>query len=154
MQCFTALPHLYPAVFVGRCGHRLVSPNSVAMAGTVTVRTTNVSSSQPATNNEPAWIIMPTGPIIKPNMLAATMIPAEVMTDPVLATVRRTPTWSCDTPTATSRIKAKAVRASRCGGRTRTGTREPRIPGQRISSHNGAQQVRGATRARNSGLRV
>ena len=40
----------------------------------------------------PAWIIMPTDPVIKPNMLAAKMIPAEVMTDPVLATVLRTPT--------------------------------------------------------------
>lgn len=40
----------------------------------------------------PAWIMIAMEPTIRPNMLAAKMSPAEVMTEPVFATVRRTPT--------------------------------------------------------------
>ncbi len=62
------------------------------MAGTVSVRTTNVSSSSPHPMTNPAWTIMSNDPIISPNMLAAKIRPAEVMTEPVRVTVRRTPT--------------------------------------------------------------
>ena len=62
------------------------------MAGTVRVRTTKVSSSRPQPMMNPAWIMMAMEPTIRPNMLTAKMMPAEVITDPVLATVRRTPT--------------------------------------------------------------
>lgn len=62
------------------------------MAGTVRVRTRKVSSSSPQPMMSPVWIMMATDPIIRPNMLAAKMRPAEVMTEPVVATVRSTPT--------------------------------------------------------------
>lgn len=62
------------------------------MAGTVRVRTRKVSSSSPQPTIRPIWIMMAIEPTMSPNMLAAKMSPAEVMTEPVLATVRRTPT--------------------------------------------------------------
>lgn len=62
------------------------------MAGTVRVRTRNVSSRSPQPMTRPTWIMIAMDPNISPNMLAAKMIPAEVMTEPVRATVRSTPT--------------------------------------------------------------
>jgi len=62
------------------------------MAGTINVRTTNVSSSSPHPIMKPICTIVAMEPTIKPNMLAAKIKPAEVMTEPVLATVRSTPT--------------------------------------------------------------
>ena len=62
------------------------------MAGTVRVRTTKVSSSRPQPMMKPAWTMLASEPTISPNMLAAKITPAEVMTEPVLATVRSTPT--------------------------------------------------------------
>jgi hypothetical protein len=41
---------------------------------------------------KPIWIMIPIDPTISPNMLAAKINPADVMTEPVLATVRITPT--------------------------------------------------------------
>lgn len=64
----------------------------MAIAGTVRVRTRKVSSSSPQPTINPPWIMMAIDPKMRPNMLAAKMTPAEVMTDPVLATVRSTPT--------------------------------------------------------------
>ena len=58
------------------------------MAGTVRVRTRKVSSSSPKPMMRPAWIMMATEPTMRPNMLAANMRPAEVMTAPVFATVQ------------------------------------------------------------------
>ena len=57
-----------------------------------TVSTMKVSSSRPHPMMDPAWIMIAMEPTIRPNMLTAKMMPAEVMTEPVLATVRRTPT--------------------------------------------------------------
>lgn len=62
------------------------------MAGTVTVRTTNVSSNRPQPMTKPIWTMISMLPTIRPNMLAAKINPADVMTEPVLATVRITPT--------------------------------------------------------------
>ncbi|SIL09140.1 Uncharacterised protein [Mycobacteroides abscessus subsp. abscessus] len=62
------------------------------MAGTVRVRTRKVSSSSPKPMMRPAWTMIATEPTMSPNMLTAKMRPAEVMTAPVLATVRSTPT--------------------------------------------------------------
>src|SRR5690625_4967276 len=78
--------------WVARWGHQLASRRSVAMAGTVRVRTRKVSSRSPQPMMRPAWIMMATEPTMRPNMLAAKMRPAEVMTEPVLATVRSKPT--------------------------------------------------------------
>ena len=50
-----------------------------AMAGTVSVRTMKVSSSRPHPMMNPAWIMIAMEPTIRPNMLAAKMMPAEVM---------------------------------------------------------------------------
>ena len=62
------------------------------MAGTVRVRTRKVSRSSPQPMMSPTWNMIATDPIMSPNMLAAKIRPADVITDPVIATVRRTPT--------------------------------------------------------------
>ena len=57
------------------------------MAGTVRVRTRNVSSRSPQPMMRPTWIMIAMEPNISPNMLAAKMIPAEVMTEAMIDVV-------------------------------------------------------------------
>ena len=62
------------------------------MAGTVRVRTRKVSSSSPKPMMRPVWIMMATEPTMRPEHAGGEYQAAEVMTVPVFATVRRTPT--------------------------------------------------------------
>lgn len=71
-------------------GHQLALPTRTASAGTVTVRTRNVSSSNPTPMMKPTWTMPMMLPNVRPNMLAAKMMPAEVITPPVAPTVRMT----------------------------------------------------------------
>lgn len=82
------LPEAATAAFEG---HQLARPTSAAIAGTVMVRTTNVSISNPTPMMKPVCTIVDTLPNSRPNMDAAKMIPAEVMTPPVERTARMMP---------------------------------------------------------------
>src|SRR4029079_8865067 len=64
-------------------GHQFARPISAASAGTVMVRTTNVSINRPAPMMKPICSIVETLPNIRPNIEAAKMMPAEVITPPV-----------------------------------------------------------------------
>ena len=65
------------------------------MAGTINVRTTNVSSSRPHPMMKPICTIVAIEPTIRPNMLAAKIKPAEVMTEPVLERSAAPPPGYC-----------------------------------------------------------
>jgi len=71
-------------------GHQFALPTRTANAGTVTVRTRKVSSSKPTPMMKPTWTIPMMLPNVRPNMLAAKMMPADVITPPVAPTVRIT----------------------------------------------------------------
>jgi hypothetical protein len=72
-------------------GHQFHRPIIAAMAGTVTVRTTNVSISRPTPMMNPVCTIAERLPNSRPNIEAAKMMPAEVMTPPVERTARMMP---------------------------------------------------------------
>ena len=72
-------------------GHQFARPMSAASAGTVTVRTTKVSINRPAPMMKPICTIVETLPNSRPNIEAAKMIPAEVITPPVEWTARMIP---------------------------------------------------------------
>ena len=61
------------------------------MAGTVTVRTRKVSSTIPIPMVKPAWAMVLMLAATRPNMDAAKIRPADVITPPVEPTVRMTP---------------------------------------------------------------
>ncbi len=61
------------------------------MAGTVTVRTRKVSNRIPAPTTKPAWTMVVMLANSRPNIEAAKMTPAAVITPPVEPTVRMTP---------------------------------------------------------------
>jgi hypothetical protein len=71
-------------------GHQLARPTKTARAGTVTVRTRKVSSSNPTPMMNPTCTMPAMLPKVRPNMDAAKMIPADVITPPVAPTVRIT----------------------------------------------------------------
>ena len=71
--------------------HQFARPTNAAIAGTVMVRTTKVSMSKPAPMMNPVCTIVEMLPNNKPNMEAAKMMPAEVMTPPVERTARTMP---------------------------------------------------------------
>jgi hypothetical protein len=71
-------------------GHQFALPMMTASAGTVTVRTRKVSSSKPTPMMKPTCTIPAMLPKVRPNIDAAKMMPAEVITPPVAPTVRIT----------------------------------------------------------------
>ena len=71
-------------------GHQFAWPIITAIAGTVMVRTRNVSSKIPMPITKPTWTIVLMPANIRPNIEAAKMTPAEVITPPVERTVRIT----------------------------------------------------------------
>ena len=74
-----------------RDGHQFARPISTAAAGTVMVRTRNVSSRRPTPTTKLAWTTLPMLANNRPNIDAAKIRPAAVITPPVEATVRMTP---------------------------------------------------------------
>ena len=74
-----------------RDGHQFAWPTRAATAGTVMVRTRNVSSRIPAPMMKPIWTIVLMLANVRPNIEAAKIKPADVMTAPVEPTVRMTP---------------------------------------------------------------
>src|SRR5271166_4202914 len=74
-----------------RDGHQFAGPTSTAMAGTVMVRTRKVSSKSPIPMTKPAWTMVVMLANSRPNIVAAKIRPAEVITPPVEPTVRLTP---------------------------------------------------------------
>ena len=74
-----------------RDGHQFARPTSAAMAGTVMVRTTKVSSRIPTPITKPPWITMPMLENNRPPIEAAKISPAAVITPPVELRVRMMP---------------------------------------------------------------
>ena len=71
-------------------GHQLASPTSSAIAGTMIVRTTKVSSRTPNETAKPRWSRKVTGSEASTAKVPARMIPALVITGPVAASARTT----------------------------------------------------------------
>src|SRR5690625_344833 len=71
--------------WVARWGHQLASRRSVAMAGTVRVRTRRGPSRGPQRRVVPAWRMMASEPTVRPRLGAAERKPGGVTTDPVVA---------------------------------------------------------------------
>jgi hypothetical protein len=72
-------------------GHQFAGPINVVRAGTVTVRTTNVSIKMPMPMMNPVCTMVERLPNNRPDIDAAKINPAEVMTPPVERTARMTP---------------------------------------------------------------
>src|ERR1700752_27820 len=76
---------------VGLEGHQFAGPISAARAGTVMVRTTKGSMSRPTPMMNPVCTMVERLPNNRPNIEAAKMMPAEVMTPPVERMARMMP---------------------------------------------------------------
>jgi hypothetical protein len=76
---------------VGSEGHQFARPIIAARAGTVMLRTTNVSISRPTPMMNPVCTMVERLPNNRPNIEAAKIMPAEVMTPPVERTARMMP---------------------------------------------------------------
>ena len=77
--------------WVALVGHQFAFPTNAAMAGTVTVRTTKVSIKRPMPTMNPICVMVERLPNSRPNIEAAKIMPAEVMTPPVERTARMMP---------------------------------------------------------------
>ena len=72
-------------------GHQILSPISSTAAGTMIVRTMNVSSRIPSATMKPRSNVNVTGSVIRTEKVPARMIPALVITGPVAASARSIP---------------------------------------------------------------
>lgn len=76
-----------------RLGHQFHRPSSSTTAGTISDRTTKVSSSTPTATLKPVWKRSWSGRVISAAKVPARMIPADVITPPVRPSARRVPAW-------------------------------------------------------------
>jgi len=79
------------AARASREGSQIRRPTSVHSAGTSTERTRKVSSSTPNATVNPIWAANTSGSTVRTAKVAASTMPAEVMTPPVTASPRRIP---------------------------------------------------------------